>query len=363
LIRRITPAATALMAAAWVAAPPEARAADTPGVSTQVFADIYLGLDANRPASSRRPPYLYNHTRAGSPELNLGLFRVSALGERGRGNLGLMIGTYARENLAHEPAWARHVFEANAGLSLDARHDVWLDAGVLPSHIGFESAISSQNPTLSRSLAAENSPYYLTGVRLAWDKDPRLKLAALAVTGWQRIRPAPGNSLPALGTQIVYSPTRMVTMNWSTYVGTEGPDGNRRMRYFSNLYAQVGVSQSTAVTLGLDIGAQQRAPGADTHDTWSASVAIIRFRVSERWATALRAEHYRDANNVVAVTANDLGARTSGLSWNIDWQLSQGVLARAEIRHLKDTNAIFRRGETGLVDESTSLLGSLSFEL
>lgn len=357
------PGLTALVAASSLSLVPDARAGDTPGVSTQVFADIYLGADSNRPAAGRRPAFLYNHTRTETPALNLGLIRVSALRQSWRGNLGLMAGTYATQNLAHEPAWARHLFEANAGVSLDAAGQTWMDAGVLPSHIGFESAMSSQNPTLSRSLAAENSPYYLTGARLAWDKGAHLKLTALALTGWQRIRPAPGNSLPALGTQILYSPTPAVTMNWSTFIGTDDPDNARRMRYFSNLYAQLGVSPSIAVWLGLDVGAQQKTPGADRYDLWSASVAIIRYRISERWATAARVEHYHDAGGVVATTSDGQSVRTWGLSWNIDWRVTQAVLARIEVRHLKDTSPVFQRGDEGLVDASTSLLGSVAFEL
>jgi hypothetical protein len=36
----------------------------------------------------------------------------------------------------------------------------------MPSHIGFESVISADCWTLTRSLLAENSPYYETGMRL-----------------------------------------------------------------------------------------------------------------------------------------------------------------------------------------------------
>lgn len=46
--------------------------------------------------------------------------------------------------------------------------DNWLDAGIYPSHIGLESAVGKDNRTLTRSLAAENSPYYESGARITY---------------------------------------------------------------------------------------------------------------------------------------------------------------------------------------------------
>ena len=39
---------------------------------------------------------------------------------------------------------------ANAGYKLSAKKAWWLDIGVLPSHIGFESAVGKDNWTLTR---------------------------------------------------------------------------------------------------------------------------------------------------------------------------------------------------------------------
>ena len=340
----------------------DAHAGDRQTVTTSVFADFYLGRDTGPRPIGRRPSFLYNHTETNEPQLNLGLARFEARAPGRRASLGLMAGSYSRENLAHEPAWARHLFEANAGLALDASSSMWLDVGVLPSHIGFESAISSQNPTLTRSLAAENSPYYLTGARFSWDVDDRLKLAALVVTGWQRIRPVHGNSLPGFGTQVTVSPSRTLTLNWSTFVGTDDPDSNRRLRYFNNVYAQVAVSASVALTAGLDVGLQQRTPGSNQHDLWSSAVMIARFQLSPGWATALRAEHYRDTAGVIVSTSGGPGLRTWGCSWNIDWRIHPGVLARFEVRHLADAAAIYARSEDRWSDTNTSALGSLALE-
>jgi hypothetical protein len=79
-----------------------------------------------------------------------------------------MIGNYAQYNLLTEPTWAQFIYEANVGFKISRKQNVWLDAGIMPSHIGFESAVSADCWTLTRSILAENSPYYETGVKISY---------------------------------------------------------------------------------------------------------------------------------------------------------------------------------------------------
>ena len=170
-------------------------------VQASGFLDMYYGFDFNQPASNTRPDFLFNHHRHNKIHANLALLQLHLDQDRYRANLGVMGGTYAQRNLAHEPKLLRHVYAANMGVALNQRSSLWLDVGVMPSHIGFESAISADNPTLTRSLAAENSPYYLAGARLSWDASPNWQLAALVLGGivavalayatWRRDEPSP----------------------------------------------------------------------------------------------------------------------------------------------------------------------------
>src|SRR3546814_16812363 len=75
-----------------------------------------------------------------------------------------MAGTYAQYNLSAEEDMLKHLYEANIGLRLGA--GTWLDAGVLPSYIGFESAASQSCWPLTRSISAETSTCSLPGVQL-----------------------------------------------------------------------------------------------------------------------------------------------------------------------------------------------------
>jgi hypothetical protein len=177
-------------------------------LSWNAFADVYYSYDFGKPADHIKAPFLYNHNRHNEVAINLAVAGLSYKAPAKRANLALMAGTYPQFNLAAEPLLVRHIYEANVGVKLASTKEIWLDAGILPSHIGFESAISKDGWTLTRSLLAENSPYYEAGVRASY-KTPNEKwyIAALFLNGWQRIQRVDGNNTPSFGSQVTYTPT------------------------------------------------------------------------------------------------------------------------------------------------------------
>ncbi len=233
-----------------------------PDLSFGGFMDIFYVYDFNEPQGTQRQPFLYNHNRHNEFNLNLGLLKFGLEQAKYRANFALQIGTYVNDNMAQEPGVLKNIFEANIGISLNKKNNIWLDAGILPSHIGFESAVSMSNLTLTRSILAENSPYFETGAKLTFNPNDKWEIAGLILNGWQRIQRLEGNSLPSFGTQVTYSPSESLTLNWSTFIGTDDPDETRRMRYFNNFYGQFRVSEKFEFIAGFDIGAQQESKGS-----------------------------------------------------------------------------------------------------
>lgn len=192
--------------------------------------DLFYGYDFNLPEGKTRLPFLCNHNRHNQVALNLGLVKFALTKERLRSNLALHAGAYSVDNYADEPGILKYVFEANAGVLLSKKGNVWLDAGVLPSHIGFESAISPDNLTLTRSILAENTPYFLTGGKVSFQTSEKWFFSGLIFNGWQRITNVEGSTKPSFGTQVVYRPKDNVLVNWSTFQGSDDPDATRRRR-------------------------------------------------------------------------------------------------------------------------------------
>ncbi len=313
----------------------------TPDLSLTGFLDVFYSYDFNRPEDGVRQDFLFNHNRHNAFHLNQGLLGLRIDHPRYRGALGLQAGTYANDNYAAESGVLKNLYEAWAGINLLPGGSLWLDAGIFPSHLGFESVLSIDNWTLTRSLVAESSPFFLAGAKLTWSPDERLDLAFIVTNGWQRIERVAGNSLPSFGTQLVFRPRDGLLFNWSTFIGTDDPDATRRMRYFNNLYAQFALAQNLGLIAGFDFGWQQQGKGSSEYDTWWAPVLIGRLDLSPAWRMAVRLEYYADSRGVIIPEAGPKEFRTFGLSWNVDFLPVEAIAARLEARWFQNGDPIF----------------------
>lgn len=333
----------------------------TPVFSIQAFADVFYVYDFNQPDTTFRQPFLFNHNRHNEFNLNLGLIKIGVDHVKYRSNIALQAGTYANDNYAQEPGLLKNIFEANAGFSLNRKNNLWIDAGIFASHIGFESAISIENLTLTRSLLAENSPYFLSGAKLSYQPSEKWELTALVCNGWQRIQRLQGNSLPSFGTAVVYHHNEKLMFNWSTFVGTDDPDDFRRMRYFNNLYAQWNPSEKLAIIAGFDVGTQQRFKGSKSYQVWYSPVVIAQYAFNQQWKAAFRAEYYSDVNGLIIPLTSVEGFKTTGLSINFDYRPIEMLAFRTEGRWLRATSDVFETS-TGLSNSNWIIAASLAIK-
>ncbi|KAA6439329.1 porin [Dyadobacter flavalbus] len=311
------------------------------------YVEAYYNHDFNRPENNTVPGFLYNFNRAGEVNLNLAFIKAAYVTDRVRANVALAAGTYMNANYNAEPGVLRNILEANAGIKLSRTHTLWLDAGIMPSHIGFESAVGKDNWTLSRSLLAENSPYFEAGLKLGFTtRDEKLYLSAMYLNGWQRIQRIDGNSTPGFGTQVTYKPNDAVTLNYSTFIGNDKPDSLRQMRYFHNVYGIFRLTSRLGITAGFDIGTEQKAKGSSRFNSWYTPVLIARFSVSEKIRMAARGEYYADRNGVIISTGTANGFKTYGYSLNFDCLPADNVVWRMEARCLNSKDAIFTHDHT-----------------
>ncbi len=314
----------------------------TSPVSLTGYVELYYAYDFNKPDDHLRPWFIYNHNRHNEFNLNLGLIRAAYSSSRVRANFSLAAGTYMNANYATEPGVLKNIFEANAGYKVSRTHSLWVDAGILPSHLGFESAVSKDCRALTRSLAAESSPYYESGIKLTYvtPKGSWL-LSAMMLNGWQHIQRPAGNNTPAFGTQISYTPSPSLTLNYSTFFGSDQPDTVRKYRFFQDLYALVGISESIHLTAGFDLGLEQTAKGSSTYYYWYTPILMIQTSLDDHWSVTARGEYYADPDEVLLVTPGADGFRTLGISVNLDYQIRENAIWRIEGRWLKGKEDIF----------------------
>lgn len=316
-----------------------------PVVTFSAYVEPYYAYDFNNPtADGNRPGFFYSYNRHNEVNINLGMIKANYAAQNIRANAAVAVGTYMNANYAAEPGVLKNILEMNTGVRLSKKRDLWLDAGVFGSHIGFESAIGKDCRTLTRSLLAENSPYFETGAKVTYNTPSgKWLLSGLVLNGWQRIQRVSGNSLPSFGTQIQYKPNATVLLNSSTFVGTDKTDIGRQMRYFHNFYGIFQLSEQWEATAGFDIGWEQTARNSSEYNTWYSPVLILRYAANSKCSIAARAEYYSDENGVIIATGTSNGFGVMGLSLNVDYAFLPNAVWRIEGRFFNSQDDIFVR--------------------
>jgi len=324
--------------------------------------EAYYAYDFANPDDHERPAFMYSFDRHNEVNLNLGFIKAAYSKERVRGNMALMTGTYANSNLANEPGVFRNIFEANAGYQLSAKKNLWVDAGIFSSHIGFESAIGKDCWNLTRSMLADNSPYFESGVKVSYSNgDSRWFLSGLFLNGWQRIAREDGNNTPAFGHQVTFRPNAKLVFNSSSFVGSDTPDSTRMMRCFHNFYMQYQVSDKLGFIFGFDIGAQQKTKNSEAYNLWYSPVLIARVSPHQKLNIAARAEFYHDKNGVIMFTGTPNGFETFGASINTDFILSPNIMWRIEARTFSSRDDVFIENN-GVSRTNNALTTSLAIQ-
>lgn len=306
------------------------------------YVEAYYSYDLDNPTNHERPSFFYSFNRHNEVNLNMGFVKANYTNDKVRGNFAIMAGTYTQYNLAGEQGLLKNIFEANAGFKISKKQNIWIDAGVMPSHIGFESAIGKDCWNLSRGILAENSPYYESGVKLGYtSKNEKLYLAAMYLNGWQRIQRIPGNQTPAFGTQLTYKPNSKITLNWSTFGGNEQPDSLMQLRFFNNFYGQFQLTEKFGIIAGFDFGMQQAKKDTSAYNNWYSPVLIVQFKPTSKVRLAARGEYYSDEKGVIIATGTTNGFQTVGYSLNLDYLASDNIMWRIEGRGLSSKDKIF----------------------
>lgn len=330
-------------------------------LSISGYLEAYYLWDFNNPIGNTRPGFVYSHNRTNEVNINLALLKAAYETTNTRANLALGVGTYMNANYSAEPGVLKNIYEANAGVRISKKHNLWIDAGIFSSHLGFESAIGKDNWTVTRSIFADNSPYFETGAKISYTSaSGKLFLSGLVLNGWQRIQRVDGSSLPAFGHQLVYKPTDKWTINSGSFIGSDKADSVRQMRYFHNLYAIYQVNEKLGITFGFDIGAEQKAKGSSTYNVCYTPVLIARYATTERFSLTARGEYYNDKHGVIVSTGTAQGFQTFGYSLNADYALLPNVLWRTELRNLTNKDAIFLDRSNKLLKNSVTAVTALT---
>ena len=308
------------------------------------YVEGYYAYDFNEPFDHIRQPFLFNYNRHNTFSVNQAVFSLKIDGGFYRGNVGFQAGTYPQDNFGETEDLLQHIFQANVGVSLNEKRTLWVDAGIYPSHLGYESSIGIENYTLTRSLAAENSPYFLAGVKMTYTPDEHWTLMATINNGWQRITREPGNQFPGMGTMVEYQNGDHL-IHWGTLVSNSYPEAIKRIRFFNDLFYRWKVNEKLTITNLFDLGVEEKGNGESGSSAWFTYHIAGTYHWRDRWKLGFRFEVYQSDDPVVSIDQLGDGPQLVGGSANIDFQVNRFFIFRFEPRYLYGNDSFVRGSE------------------
>lgn len=295
----------------------------------------------------------YNFDRYNSFSVNSAVIRLDYSSQKVRSSFGMVAGSYAVRTYAQEPAGLQNVYEASVGFNLSQTQDWWLDMGVLPGHLGWESVYGMDNLNLSRSFYSEYTPYYQTGARLSHNSPSgKWSWSVLALNGWQRISVPDSITEYGFGTTLKRKWKSGWELNFNTYYGRIRYDYlPYRNNYEDRLDAEFWVRGNFNKNWEFVAGA---GAGMVTDGLQQVHLTVqSRWRLSDSWLINARMETF--GTNYVYFDYDDLAEpSTYGLSLGLDHKINPYLWGRLEYRF----NLI-----TGNPDYVHGLIYSLEFNL
>jgi len=324
------------------------------------FVDGYYAWDMGRPPTRDRSfagGALFGTQPSRHNEFNVNLAHIEVVLEapRHRGRVALQAGSSVQANYAAEPTVGQVsgpsvqqvIQEAFAGVRLGRR--AWVDAGIFFSNLGMEGWVSRDNPTYTRSLVADYSPYYSAGARVVYDATPTLTARVDLVNGWQTISEADDGK--GLGLRLDWKPADGRTLSYFSLTNAEG---GGTVRHFHGVGASL--ARGPVTLLAEADGGILRA--TSTSSRWYGLLGVVRTELSPTVAIVGRLERYHDPDRAALSTGSipgrgrvpdriNPGFRGNGASVGVDVRAAPGALWRTELRGFRTRDALFPNGATG----------------
>lgn len=322
----------ALLAAtpcAWAAAeesgPPEEPAeiaeavpGNTPRLQVGGFVDGVFAYNFNKPADHANfLPGLGTSAKRDN-ELTVNLAQVDfvlapePVGFKlslGFGNASEVVHGGEVRGIATGPDIWRNVIQASAQWQTKLGRGLLLEAGVFPNHIGLESFQTQLNWNYTRSWLGELSPYYQTGLKLAYPFSDRWSGQLHLLNGWQVI--GDNNRGKSIGAQLAYSAGKF-SISFNGIAGPELADNDDDVRALGDVVATWKATPSLSVGFSADVAREGRPDGNDA--SWKGVGLYARVAPKDsRTAFALRGEYYDDEDGAISGIAQTLKEVTATL--------------------------------------------------
>lgn len=343
-----------------------AEAAEKPEVKFGVFVDSYYAYNFNRPpqVSAALPPanntYRYYDTYHNQMTLNLAEVSMGLKYKEVSLLADLDFGPFADLNATSNSVVdesSKHIGQAVVSFRpVDSRF--FLEAGKMYSHMGLETVKSKDNFNYSRTIFfSYGMPFWHTGVRLGFDAIPeKLQTSLYVYNGWNTLYDT--NSSKTLGLQVKYMPSSSLSMAYNLIGGPERMDTESDLKTVHEANITVVASQKWTVAGDLLYGSEEGASIGTNKKTakWYGAILVVKYQLNDLSFLSPRYEVYRDEDgHTLAGPSQTIQSAT----FTYSRILTQGLEARAELRHDFSTEKTFTAASENKKFQTTALVALL----
>ena len=271
--------------------------------------------------------YLVSHNSNNIPSINLLMGSASFQSKQWSGEISGLIGTYAELNLGTEIGPLRNI--GSLWLAHKPKSHLEILVGVYSSHIGLESPVSMDCMNPSRSIVADNTPYYQSGIRIRHEMGEDA-IALHILNGWQRSSIDSHGIIPAMGYEYTTKKNSM-NVRVSGFIGSTKHQESEGIRYYQHIGLTGQPRDNLSLAGSIDLGYQLKN---DVSTFVIAPVIMGQWKINESFTMNARAEYYHDQNGMII--NNQSGLSAIGYSMGIDWMAMRNILLRCEYRSMQE---------------------------
>jgi hypothetical protein len=227
------------------------------------------------------------------------------------------------------------------------------DAGKFVTHHGYEviEGYDGYNDTATRSfLFGFAIPFTHTGVKAGYQFNDQLAAVVMLVNGWDVVKD--NNRGKSLGAQLIFTPSKTVTVVANYMVGPERSDTNDDPRNMVNVNAQWKVTDRAVLAVDLVYGSEANAVTDGRTAMWNGIVGYARFGLSDSIALVLRGELFDDRDGARTGVAQKL----KEITLTPELKASSHFVIRADLRIDWSDHDVFEKKEGLTGRQPTGLL-------
>ncbi len=329
-------------------------------IAVNGFVSAWYGYNTNRPASAlnqyRVFDYQDNSVNIDAAEIVLQKavekpgdagFRVDAVaGAVAR--VASAAGLFQGQDFDLQQAFVSYVAPLGSGLRFDF--------GKFITHMGNEviEGYDGWNDNATRSFVFGYAiPFTHTGLKATYTFSDELAGMLQICNGWDVVKD--NNSGKSFGAQLIWTPSKTISVTGNYMVGPEQPNTNANWRNVGNVVGQWKATDLTVFTLELTYGSEPNAVTAGQTATWSGIVGYARFGLSDHFAFIFRGEYFADPEGA----RTGVGQYLKEVTLTPEWKITSHFLLRADLRLDWSNRAVFEKQSTFTTSQPTILLDAI----